>query len=223
MWGNIDWSLYVVTDRSLARNRPLEEVVRAAIAGGATVIQLREKEISTRTFVALGQRLLSITREAGVPLIINDRLDVALAIDADGLHIGQEDMPACLARGLLGPEKLLGVTVSNAEEAQQAERDGADYLGTDPVFATPTKKDAGPPIGLEGLRCISKAVSIPVVGIGGVNANNAADVIRAGAAGVAVISAVMASEKVEAAVRQLRAVIERALYDRRLQASGGLS
>lgn len=210
MRAKVDWSLYVVTDRPLARGRPLEEVVRAAIAGGATVIQLREKEIDTRRFIELGRRLLAITREAGLPLIINDRVDVALAVDADGVHVGQEDMPAAIARRLLGPDKLLGVTVSNVEEAHQAQIDGADYLGTNAVFATPTKTDTGPPMGLEGLRQIAEAIPLPIVGIGGVNANNAADVIRAGAAGVAVVSAVVAAEDVEAAARRLRAVVDAA-------------
>jgi thiamine-phosphate pyrophosphorylase len=212
---SVNWSLCVVTDRQLARGRPLEEIVRAAIAGGATMIQLREKTIDTRSFIELGQRLLSITREARVPLIINDRVDVALAIDADGVHVGQEDMPGAIARRLLGPDKLVGITVSNVEEARQAERDGADYLGTNAVFATPTKTDTGRPMGLEGLSQVSEAISTPIVGIGGVNADNAAYVIRAGAAGVAVVSAVVAADDVEAAARQLRSVVDAALGERR--------
>lgn len=206
----IDWSLYVVTDRPLAQGRPLTEVVRAAIAGGATVIQLREKDIDTRRFIELGQQLLSITRAADVPLIINDRVDVALAVDADGVHVGQDDMPASIARRLLGPDKLLGVTVSNVEEARQAQTDGADYLGTNAVFATPTKTDTGQPMGLEGLHQVSETVPLPLVGIGGVKIDNAAEVIRAGGAGVAVVSAVVAADDVEAAARRLREVIDAA-------------
>jgi thiamine-phosphate pyrophosphorylase len=206
----VDWSLYVVTDRPLARGRSLEQVVEAALRGGATVIQLREKETNTREFIALGQRLQELCRAHQVPLIINDRLDVALAIEADGVHVGQEDMPVALARRLLGPDKILGATASTPEEARQAEADGADYLGCNAVFYTPTKTDTGTPLGIEGFRRLVQAVSIPVVAIGGIKATNTAELIQAGAAGVAVVSAVMAADDPEAAARELCQVVRAA-------------
>lgn len=206
----VDWSLYVVTDRPLARGRPLEQVVEAALRGGATVIQLREKEASTREFIALGRRVQELCRARQVPLIINDRLDVALAIEADGVHVGQDDMPAALARQLLGPDKIVGATASTPQEARQAEADGADYLGCNAVFYTPTKTDTSTPLGIEGFRHLVQAVSVPVVAIGGIKATNAAELIRAGAAGVAVVSAVMAADDPEAAARELCQVVRAA-------------
>jgi thiamine-phosphate pyrophosphorylase len=207
--GAVDWSVYVITDRRVAGERDILDVVRAAIRGGATVIQLREKEATTREMIRLGEALHEITREAGIPLIVNDRVDVALAIEAEGVHVGQDDMPAAVARRLIGPDKILGVSAETVEQALQAERDGADYLGVGDVYGTPTKPDAGPPIGLEGLAEIVQAVSIPVVGIGGITPDNAAAVIEAGAVGVAVISAVVGAEDPEEAARRLRAVVER--------------
>ncbi len=204
----VDLSVYVITDRKLAAPRSVVEVVQAALRGGATVIQLREKEAPTREMVELGMDLLRVTRPAGVPLIVNDRVDVALAIDADGVHVGQDDMPAALARKLIGPDKILGVSAETVEQALLAQRDGADYLGVGDVYGTPTKPDAGPPIGLEGLRRIVEAVDIPVVGIGGITPDNAAAVIEQGAVGVAVISAVFAAPDPEEATRRLRAAVE---------------
>jgi thiamine-phosphate pyrophosphorylase len=158
--------------------------------------------------IELGQALLEVTRAAGIPLIVNDRVDVALAIGAEGVHIGQDDMPAAIARRLIGPDRILGVSARTVEEAIQAERDGANYLGAGDVFGTPTKPDAGPPIGVEGLRQIVRAVSIPVVAIGGVTPQNAPAAVEAGAVGVAVISAVMGAPDPEAAARQLREVVK---------------
>lgn len=204
---HLDWSLYVVTDAGLSRGRSHLAVIEAAIAGGATIVQYREKMASTRQMIAEAQALRELTRRAGVPLIVNDRLDVALAIDADGVHVGQDDMPAVLARRLIGPDKILGVSAANLSEAMQAVQDGADYLGVGPIVATPTKPDAAPPIGMDGLREICRNVPLPVVAIGGINATNAADAIAAGAHGIAVVSAVVAAEDVAAAARQLRALV----------------
>ncbi|MFP4436977.1 MAG: thiamine phosphate synthase [Chloroflexaceae bacterium] len=200
----IDWSVYIVTDERAAGERALPEIVRAAIQGGATAVQLRAKVATTREMVALGQALLAVTRPAGVPLIVNDRLDVALAIDADGAHVGQDDMPTAMARRLLGPERILGVSAETVAQAQQAERDGADYLGVGDVFGTPSKPDAGPPIGVDGLAAIVRAVPLPVVAIGGITLENAPAVIAVGAVGVAVISAVVGAPDPAAAARQLR-------------------
>jgi len=202
--------LYLVTDRGLARGRSITDVVRAAIAGGATVVQLREKDCNTREMIELARTLLAITQLAGVPLIINDRVDVAMAVDADGVHVGQEDMPASIARQLVGSDKILGVTASNPDEARQAIADGADYIGCNAVFYTPTKTDTGQPLGVEGFRRLAQSVSVPVIAIGGIKADNAGELIRAGAAGVAVVSAIMAADDPEAAARALRTVVEAA-------------
>ncbi|MGB9775040.1 MAG: thiamine phosphate synthase [Anaerolineae bacterium] len=206
----IDWSLYVITDAKLSRGRSHQEIIRAAVAGGATVVQYREKEGTTRRMMEEARALRDLARQAGVPFIVNDRVDIALAVDADGVHVGQDDMPAPLARKLMGPGKIVGVSVDNVEQAIQAERDGADYVGAGPIFATPTKPDAAPPIGLDGLAEICRRISIPVVAIGGINEENAAAVIEAGADGVAVVSAVVAAEDVEAAARRLRQAVEEA-------------
>lgn len=204
----VDWSVYIITDRGAAGGRALPDVVRAAIRGGATVVQLRDKQATTREMIELGRALLDVTRPAGVPLIVNDRVDVALAIDADGVHVGLDDMPVALARRLLGPDRLLGFSPDSPEGARQGEREGADHLGIGDVFGTPTKSDAGTPIGLGGLSAAAGAVSIPVVAIGGITADNAASVIRVGAAGVAVISAVVGAGDPEAAARRLKQAVE---------------
>ncbi|MFO7917205.1 MAG: thiamine phosphate synthase [Anaerolineae bacterium] len=207
---DVDWSVYVITDRRAAGDRSTIRVIEAAIAGGASVVQMREKEGTTRELIALGRGLHKVTRKVRVPLIVNDRLDIALALDAEGVHVGQEDMPAPMARRLLGPERILGVSAGTVEEARRAERDGATYLGVGDVYGTPSKENAGTPIGIEGLREIAEGVSIPVVGIGGITADNAAAVIEAGAAGVAVISAVVAAQDPRAAARRLKEIVRQA-------------
>lgn len=217
----VDWSLHVITDRRTAGGRSVVEAVQAAIRGGATVIQLREKEASTRQMIALGQMLLELTRAAGIPLIVDDRVDVALALDAEGVHLGQEDMPAETARKLIGPKKLLGVSASTVEEACEAEGAGADYLGVGDIFGTPSKPDAGAPIGLELLAEIARSVSIPVVGIGGITLENAAAVMQSGAAGVAVISAVIGAADPEVAARRLREIAKLSKGDPPVAPTGG--
>jgi thiamine-phosphate pyrophosphorylase len=200
--------VYVVTDRRLQAGRSEVEVVAAAIAGGATAVQLRGKELTGRELVEVGRALRELTRRAGVLFLVNDRVDVALAVDADGAHVGQDDLPAAVARRLLGPGRILGVSAATPEEARAAEAAGADYLGVGSVFATATKADAGAPIGPAGLRAVVGATRLPVVAIGGITADNAVDVMAAGAAGVAVISAVVGAEDVTAAARRLAASVE---------------
>ncbi len=195
--------LCVITDARLSRGRRQQDVVRAAIRGGATMIQLREKDATTRALVELGHELRAVTREAGVSLIVNDRVDVALALDADGVHVGQDDMPAALARRLIGPSVILGVTATSLEEALRGEQDGADYLGVGPIFPTGSKPGAAPPIGVSGLSNIAVRVRIPIVAIGGVSPENAGSIIEAGADAVAVISAVVSAPDVEQAARCL--------------------
>jgi thiamine-phosphate pyrophosphorylase len=209
----VDWSLYVVTGSRAAAGSALE-VLDAAIRGGATAVQLREKSANIRRMLELGRALRELAGEARVPLIVNDRVDIALAIEADGVHVGQDDMPAELARRLLGPDRILGVSAGTVDEAVRAERDGADYLGVGDVFGTGSKRDAGGPIGLEGLARIARAVSIPVVAIGGITVDNAGDAIEAGAVGVASISAVFGSPEPEVAARRLRARIAQSLTGR---------
>lgn len=206
----MDCTLYVITDAKLSRGRSHLEVAQAAIEGGASIIQFRDKEMSTRQLVETARKIKELTDEASIPLIINDRLDVALAVDADGVHVGQDDMPAALARQLIGPHKILGGSASTVEEALQAEREGADYVSASPVFTTPTKPDAPPPTGLEGLKAIVEAVNLPVIAIGGINEKNAAEVIEAGAQGIAVISAVISAPDIVAAARYLRETVEAA-------------
>ena len=205
---DVDWSLYVMTDRQAAGGRSMLDVVRSAVQGGASVVQLREKSVSTRDMVELGRALLEVTRPAGVPLIVNDRVDVALAIEADGVHVGHDDMPVALARRLLGAGRILGASPETLAEAREMEQDGADYLGVGDVYGTPSKADAGSPIGVAGLAELVRAVTIPVVAIGGITEANAGPVVEAGAAGVAVISAVVGAADPEEAARRLRKAIE---------------
>lgn len=206
---NPDYSVYVVTDRVLAGSRPLVAVVASALEGGAGVVQIREKNLASRAFYDEVAALVRVARPLGRPVIVNDRLDIALACGADGVHVGQADLPCEAVRRLVGDGMLLGVSVSTVDEAVAAERAGADYLGVSPVFATPTKADAPAATGLDGLRRIRDAVRLPLVAIGGIHAGNAADVIRAGADGVAVVSAVMAAPDPRAAASALlKAVTE---------------
>ncbi len=208
---DLRWRLYFVTGEPAFEGRSLVETTRAALQGGVTAVQLRDKSGGTREMLELGRALLALTRAAGVPLIVNDRVDVALALGADGVHVGQDDLPAQDARRLIGPEQILGVSAGTVAEARQAQADGADYVGAGDVFGTPSKPDAGPPIGLSALAEIARAVAIPVVGIGGITEANAASITEAGAAGVAVISAVTRSSNPEDAARCLRKTLNLSL------------
>lgn len=189
----LDLSLYLVTDRSLALGRATANIVAAAVRGGVTCVQLREKHCSTREFIEEARAVKTVLAqmERHIPLIINDRLDVALAVGADGVHLGQTDMCLADARRLSGPTMAIGISAESVEDALQAERDGADYVGISPVFATPTKTDTAQPLGLAGIRAIRAAVSLPLVGIGGIDQENAAAVLQAGTDGVAVVSAIV--------------------------------
>ena len=207
---NIDYSLYLVTDRGLARGRSTLDIVKAAVSGGVTCIQLREKDCSTLEFIEQALAIKNFLEEREVPLIINDRLDVALAVAADGVHLGQSDMPLEMARKIAGPSMRIGISAESVQDALAAEKGGADYLGVSPIYATPTKTDTVPPLGLEGLRKIKKRVEIPLVGIGGLNKSNAAEVIRNGADGVAVVSAIVAADDPGASAMNLKQIIDEA-------------
>ena len=202
-------ALYVITDRGLARGRDEVEIARAALRGGATALQLRGKDRDARPLCELGRALLLESRAAGALLFVNARLDVAQALGADGVHLGQEDRPCAEARRIAGPGLLIGVSAESPTLAQAAERDGADYLGTGAVYATSSKADAGAPIGVAGLAAVVAATRLPVVAIGGIGIANAAPCIAAGACGVAVISAVVGADDPEAAARELAAAIGR--------------
>jgi thiamine-phosphate pyrophosphorylase len=202
-----DWSLYLVTDRQLIGSRSLEEVVRAAVQGGVCAVQLREKYCSTREFIALGKRLKALLDPRDVPLIINDRVDVALAVGAAGVHLGQSDMECGDARRLLGPEVVIGLSVETMPQAEAAQSFDLDYLAVSPLFATPTKTDTAGPWGLERLALLKRASRQPLVAIGGINAGNAAQVIAAGADGLVVVSAICAAADPEAAARELRRLV----------------
>jgi len=203
------WGLYVVTDRSQTQGRPLEAVVEAALEGGAKAIQLREKDLSARALYELAQRLLPIVRSRGAAFLINDRIDLAMALPLDGVHLARTSLPPAEARRLLGASRLVGISCHTVEEAMEAQ-EGADFIVLGPVFPTPSKAAYGPPIGLERLREVRGHVRLPILGIGGVTASNAAEVIAAGADGVASISAVMSAVDPAAAVRGLLQVVHAA-------------
>ena len=204
----IDYSLYLVTDRALSLGRSTVEVVRAAIRGGVSCVQLREKGCSTREFVDEARLLKALLAGTGVPLFINDRLDVALAVGADGVHLGQNDLAIADARRLVGNRMIIGISAESVADAVRAEAEGADYIGASPVFTTPTKTDTAPPLGLAGLRAIRRAVQLPLVAIGGINADNAAQVLRAGADGLAVVSAIVSAPCPRTAAAGLRQRIQ---------------
>jgi thiamine-phosphate pyrophosphorylase len=199
-----DWSLYLVTDRHFCAPRPLEDVVLAAVRGGVTAVQLREKKCGTREFIWLARGLKARLAPAGIPLIINDRVDVALASGADGVHLGQSDVEYRDARRLLGPDAIIGLSVETAWQAESAASLDVDYLGVGPIFPTPTKADAATPWGLEKLSAVRHLSRHVLIAIGGINRENAGSVIRAGADGIAVVSVICGAEDPEQAARDLR-------------------
>ncbi len=206
---DVDWTLYLVADPAMCGGGALERVVEQAAGGGVTIVQLRDKECATGEYVEQGRRLHGLLGPLGVPLIINDRPDVALAVGAEGVHLGQSDMPIDAARRLLGENALIGLTVDAAEQALAEEAALADYLGVGPIFPTSTKADTAPEWGCEGLESLRGRTRNVLVAIGGVNASNAADVIRAGADGVAVVSAICSAPDPRLAAEELRRAIER--------------
>lgn len=203
----IDYSLYLVTDRGLSRGKTTLDIVTAAVSGGVTCVQLREKAASTREFIEEALTIRDYLRSVNIPLIINDRLDVALAVGAEGVHLGRTDLPPAMARAVAGNKLIIGISVESIEDALAAEKNGADYLGVSPVFTTPTKTDTAPALGKCGLKAIRQAVRLPLVAIGGLNSGNAADIIRCGADGVAVVSAIVSAADPAQAARRLKSVI----------------
>ncbi len=207
----IDLSLYLVTDRDLMTTPTLEEAVEEAISGGVTLVQLREKKASSRDFYELAVRIKVVTDRHDIPLIINDRADIALGAHAAGVHVGQADIPARVAREIMGDDKIVGVSISNTEEAIKAQEDGADYLGVGPMFSTDTKKDAEPVSYEEFLR-IRESVHIPIVVIGGINENTISAFKGADIHGIAVVSAIMAAKDVSGKARRLRDLTREVIF-----------
>ena len=199
----IDYKLYLVTDRDVLKGRDLRKAVEDSILGGATIVQLREKDVTSREFYDIAKKIKAITDKYNVPLIINDRLDIALAVGACGVHIGQSDMPCKIAREVLGKDKIIGVSVHTLEEALEAEKDGADYLGCGAVFSTSTKKDATD-VSYDQLKEIKARVKIPVVAIGGINEKNLAQLKGTNIDGVAIVSAILGKENIKEATENLK-------------------
>jgi thiamine-phosphate pyrophosphorylase len=205
-----DLTLYLVVGSGVTQGRPLDEVVTAALRGGVTLVQLREKALGDAELVEAARALKGRLAPLGVPLILNDRVEVAKAAGADGVHLGQDDLDAARARQILGPDGLIGVSAGTAEEAARIDKGLADYVGIGAVYATATKPDAGPPIGIAGLSTLAAALApLPVVAIGGIGAGNAAEVMASSAAdGIAVVSAICGAPDPEAAARTLRRQID---------------
>ncbi len=201
----IDWRLYVITEVSLSRGRSHSETAALALEGGAGVIQLRNKELPARRLIEEGRKIAALAREKDALFIVNDRLDVAMAIKAEGVHLGQEDLPLSLARKVAGPEMIIGATVRTPEQARLAQEAGADYLGAGAVFPS-TAKSSAPVIGLDNLREIKKAVSIPVVAIGGISMENISRVIEAGVDGTVIVSAVVGAQDIRGQARKFKLI-----------------
>ncbi|GAU09208.1 thiamine phosphate synthase [Desulfoplanes formicivorans] len=215
---HVDYRVYLVTDRPLCLGRDLLDIVRQAVHAGVGLVQLREKQASTRAFVELGRSVRAITSKASIPLLINDRIDVALAVGADGVHIGQSDMPFADARKILGPDKIVGLSIDTWEQLLQANQLDLDYLGIGPVFPTTTKTDTSGEWGIAGITRARAASVHTLVGIGGITKDNAGQVIGAGAHGIAVVSAICSAPSPARAVKDLRTAVEqgRRSYQTRL-------
>ena len=196
------WRLCLVTDRPLARGRSLVEIAAAAVRGGVTMVQLREKDCPTRAFLDEARALKALLTPLGVPLIINDRVDIALAVDADGVHVGQTDMPVEIVRALIGPDKIIGLSITSEPQMTASVGLPVDYLGCGPLYAQTTKATDNPPLGPEGFRKLRALTQKPVMAIGGLKPDNSAPVVAAGADGLAVVSGIVAADDPEVAARE---------------------
>jgi thiamine-phosphate pyrophosphorylase len=211
----IDWTLCLVADAEIAGDRDLINIIRQAVAGGVTLVQLRAKKLSASAFLELSLKAASLLRKKKIPLLINDRPDIALACRAGGVHLGQDDMPVAAARLLLGKDRMIGLSVSSLKEALKAEKEGADYVGLGPVFPTLTKDTPLTPLGLRGVREIRARISIPILAIGGITKDNAPEVIRAGADGIAVVSAIMSARNIAKGTRELKSEVKHSFSRKR--------
>ncbi|WP_010257256.1 thiamine phosphate synthase [Myroides injenensis] len=203
-----DLSLYLVTDSILTKGKSLEYIVEQAVLGGVTMVQLREKEANTKDFYNTAIRLKKCLSYYNIPLIINDRIDIALACDAAGVHIGQNDMPCDIARKLLGPYKIIGLSVDCIEDVKAANAMDIDYIGISPIFNTPTKSNTASPFGIEGVKQAMKLTNHPAITIGGIQNQNAKEVIQTGVNGIAVVSAIISSEEPQLAAKELSNIIK---------------
>jgi thiamine-phosphate pyrophosphorylase len=220
----IDLSLYLVADVDFAAGRDLVRLVRESVRGGVTAVQLRAKGLGTREFLKLAIRMADVLKGRSIPFIINDRVDIALACGAEGVHLGQDDMTADIARKLLGPMRIIGISVNTMKEARAAERLGADYLGLNPIYETTTKDTGLPALGPSGVVRMHERIGIPIIAIGGINIGNAADIMRSGAAGIAVVSAILGAPDARNAAAELKKVLSAYLPRRgKLASSGGMS
>jgi thiamine-phosphate pyrophosphorylase len=202
----VDFRLYLITDRRVTR-KPLPEAVRLALEGGVRAVQLREKDLPIRDLMALARELRDLTKEFGAKLFINDRVDVALAVGADGVHLGTRSMPVSIVRAIVGSPMLIGVSTHSVAEAQAAEQGGADFLTLGPIYETPSKAQFGAPLGLAPLREARRRVEIPIFAIGGVKGRNIGHVLWAGAYGVAMISAVLGHDDIRKAAKNTTEMI----------------
>ncbi len=207
-------AVYLVTDPVLVGQRDLVQVVESVLKAGVQVVQFRDKSAPTRILVAMARKLADLAKKQGAILIVNDRVDVAMVSGAHGVHLGQEDMEVADARRILGADAVIGVSVRTIQEAQRAVEAGADYVAASHVFPTGTKDIQDPPLGLEGVSALSKALDVPLVGIGGIGPENAADVVRAGADGVAVVSAILAARDPVAAAKAMQTAVSDGLKAR---------
>lgn len=205
-----DFHLYVITGEQFHPDRNYLEVMEEAIQGGADIIQLREKNKSKKELLEMARELRKLTRKYNVLFIVNDHLDIALAVDADGVHVGQDDLPLVEARKILGPDKIIGISTHALEEARQAEQDGADYIGVGPVYETKSKVDVVDPVGLDYVQQVTENISIPYVAIGGIKLHNLTEVLAAGAKRICVISAIVGAEDVQRAAQEFSQQIEAA-------------
>jgi len=202
----INYSIYLVTDHNCLQERDFLGCIEDALRGGVTLVQLREKNVDGGIFLQRAFAVKNLCDKYNVPLLVNDRIDIALACKADGVHLGQDDIPPSVARSILGPDAIIGVSAHSCEEALAAEKDGADYLGVGAVFPTNSKDDASE-VGLNMLKEIRKISKLPIVGIGGINAQNYAQVVEAGAQGAAIISGILAAENIENEVIKIKRTI----------------
>ncbi len=204
----MNYDLYVITDQRISGGKSHLEVAEAALAGGATVIQFRDKEMEDSEAIEVCRKIHELTKKKGIPFIVNDRVEVARIVKAGGVHLGQEDQSLDFARKILSKEQVIGISVETVEQAIKAEEGGADYLGVGPIYSTATKLDAGRELGVARLKEIKKAVNIPIVAIGGINEDNLEEALKAGADGIAVISAVVSAPDITQACRKLKNKIE---------------
>ena len=207
MKNNIDLSLYLVTDRKCLKNKDLNSAIEDAILGGVTLVQLREKSSDSLELFNIAKEVKKITDKHNIPLIIDDRIDIAMAVDATGVHLGQEDIPCNVARKILGSDKIIGVSAHNIKEALKAQSDGADYLGCGSVFNTSTKNNVTS-LKIQELREIKEKVNIPVVAIGGINEKNVLELRGTGIDGIAIVSAILGKDNIKKAAEELKYTIE---------------